>query len=150
MPVIESHLLAFYLLLATGGLTPLLMGPGRQDAFTIAGAMAGVLLVVLDLHGRPRGHRKVIKGAFVILAGMVCGALLPGFVLKTWLSHWIPLLDWEAYAVFGFVGAVAGQRIVRWLIEFFDNRFPSFLDRGAEWLLGIKPVNRDEAKGRED
>lgn len=143
MPIVESHLVAAYMIVATGGLTPLMLGPGRQDAYTIAGAMAAVLFVIIQLQGTSRGQKKYAKASLVILAGMFCGAVLPGFIIKMWFVDMIHRFDWEHYAVFGFVGALSGQRIIAWLVEFIDDKFPRFLDRVASTFLGIKPPKDD-------
>ncbi len=144
MPIVESNLVAAYMLVATGGLTPLMLGPGRQDAYTIAGAMAAVLFVIIQLQGTSRGQKKYAKASLVILAGMFFGGVLPGFVIKTWFTDAIPNLDWEHYAVFGFFSALTGQRIVAWAMEFIDDKFPRFLDSIASTFLGIKPPKDDE------
>lgn len=144
MPIVESHLTQAYLIIAAGGLTPLVIDPGRQDAYTIAGAMAAVLFVIIQLQGSQRGQKKYAKASLVILAGLFCGTVMPGFVLKLWFTEMLPTLAWEHYAVFGFVGALSGQRIIAWLVEFIDHKFPEFLDRLASTFLGIKPPKDDE------
>lgn len=148
MPVVESSSIVFaYLILAAGGLVPLAVaGPGQESAFTIAGSMAACLFVILSLVGKRRGERIFVRAAMVILSGMFCGIVLPGLIVDWWWPEIVPRLTWQAYAFMGFVFGLSGQRLVSWLVGFIDTRFPAFLDKLADGLLGIKPHSDDDTK----
>jgi hypothetical protein len=148
MPVVESSSIVFaYLILAAGGLVPLAVaGPGQESAFTIAGSMAACLFVILSLVGKRRGERIFVRAAMVMLSGMFCGNVLPGIIMPWKFPELVPLFTWHHYAGLGFLFAMAGQRFVSWLVGFIDTRFPAVLDKGADFLLGIKPHSDDDTK----
>ncbi len=138
MPAITSSV-PLYLVLIMPALATVMIGPGHADMYAIVGAMAAVLFVVLDLQGRPRGERHFVKALPVIAAGMFCGAVLPGLLIHLLRPQWLDALTWHAWATAGFVFALAGQRIVSWLVGLIDRRLPAILDGLASRFFGIKP-----------
>ncbi len=146
MPAGIASIVPLYVALMMPAIATVMIGPGHADMYAIVGAMAAVLFVLLDLQGRPRGQRHVVKALPVIASGMFCGSVLPGLMVHTVRPQWLEIMTWHGWAASGFIFALAGQRLVGWLVDLIDKRLPAVLDGIAVRFFGIKPPDPPKEK----
>lgn len=143
MPADTISPLLAYIVLGFIAANPVILGPSHAEVWSVTGACAGVLWLILTTLREKRGQRIVRQAAAVGVAGFLCGICGPNLMVKWFIKESVAAqLGWAEYVVFGVGFSLSGLLIFQWGVRKLDSSVPVILDTIFPW--GSKKDKEDD------